>query len=169
MDSYSEQLVYRYPSGGDNAKKFATYAVAILLALAVVLLTMATVFAGIGLLLAAGLAWLGYYIGTRQHVEYEYIVTNGELDIDKVVAKSKRTRLLTVKSQDFTAFGEYTDEVPDDESLTLVLASENSGVGDWYADFETDAYGKTRLVFTPNLQTLESIKPYLRHGLRLQK
>jgi hypothetical protein len=167
MDSYAEQLVYKYPSGKDNLKKFSIYVIAIVLAIVVIMLTISTILAGLGFLLGAGIAWLGYFLGTRQYTEYEYIITNGEIDIDKIVAKSKRSRLLTVKVSTFTAFGHFTEDIKDDESLTLVLASENTGVDDWYADFESETYGKTRLIFTPNQQFLECVKPYLKNGIKL--
>jgi hypothetical protein len=169
MDTFCEQLVYKYPSGKDNFKKFVTYAVAIVLAVTVIFLTMGTVFAGIGILLGAGLGWLGYFLGSRQYVEYEYIITNGEIDVDKIVGKSKRSRLLTVKVSSFTAYAEYSDSVPDNDELTLFLATENTGVDDWYADFESDTYGKCRLIFTPNAEFRECITPYLKNGIRLQK
>jgi hypothetical protein len=167
MDTFCEQLVYKYPTGKDNAKKLLIYAVAIVLALAIIVLSMGTVFAGIGILIGAGVGWLGYYLGSRQYVEYEYIITNGEIDVDKIVAKSKRSRLLTVKVSDFTAYGEYSDNIPDDDDLTLILATENTGVDDWYADFESDTYGKARLIFTPNQEFRECITPYLKNGIRL--
>lgn len=169
MDTFAEQLVYKYPSSKDNAKKFLIYAVAIVLALVIIVLTIPTWFGGFGLVLGGGVAWLGYFLGTRQYVEYEYIITNGEIDIDKIVAKSKRTRLITVKVSTFTAYGEFTENIKDDDSITLVLASENTGVDDWYADFETETYGKTRLIFTPNQKFRECITPYLKNGLRLKK
>lgn len=169
MDTFAEQLVYKYPSSKDNAKKFLIYAVAVILAFITIILTLPTWLGGFGLVLAGGIAWLGYFLGTKQYIEYEYIITNGEIDIDKIVAKSKRTRLITVKVSDFTAYGPLTDDVQDDDNLTLVLASENTGVDDWYADFDNDAYGKTRLIFTPNSQFKECINPYLKNGLRLKK
>lgn len=169
MDTFAEQLIYKYPSSKDNATKFLIYAVAIILALVTIMLTIPTWFGGFGLVLAGGIAWLGYYLGTKQYIEYEYIITNGEIDIDKIVAKSKRTRLLTVKVSTFTAYGELTQDIKDDDSLTLVLASENTGIDDWYADFENESYGKTRLIFTPNEKFRECIKPYLRNGIKLKK
>lgn len=39
----------------------------------------------------------GYILITNMSVEYEYIVTNGEMDIDKIIAKRRRKRLITVK------------------------------------------------------------------------
>lgn len=46
-------------------------------------------------LLAAGTGYFAYRITTTMSIEYEYILTNGEIDIDKIVSKSTRTRLIT--------------------------------------------------------------------------
>jgi hypothetical protein len=167
MDVFYEQLVEKVPSGKDNAKKFGIYALALILAIVAIFLTMSTVFASLGLLVAAGIGWGAYYLGTNQFVEYEYAITNGEIDIDKIVGKRKRSRLLTVEVSQFTAFGQYLNETKNGDDLTIVLASENVGVNDWFADFETESYGNTRLIFTPDKKFLECIRPYLKNGLRL--
>ena len=50
----------------------------------------------VGLLLIAG-AWYGAYLLINgRSIEYEYIVTNNELDIDKVLAKKGRKHLITI-------------------------------------------------------------------------
>lgn len=42
-------------------------------------------------------------------VEYEYIVTNGEMDIDKIIAKRRRKRLITVNARTFERFGPFKE------------------------------------------------------------
>ena len=39
------------------------------------------------LLVAAGLVYLSYRLITGRNLEYEYIVTNGELDVDVIINK----------------------------------------------------------------------------------
>ena len=50
----------------------------------------------VGLLLIAAVWYLIIYLLNSFKVEYEYIVTNNELDIDKVLAKKGRKHLVTV-------------------------------------------------------------------------
>ena len=84
--------------------------VVVTLMLLTVMLVMGAAFAGmdgqnamirqmtftVGLLLIAG-AWYGAYLLINgRSIEYEYIVTNNELDIDKVLAKKGRKHLITV-------------------------------------------------------------------------
>ena len=48
--------------------------------------------------------YVAYRINTSFDVEYEYILTNGELDIDKITNKRRRKRLMTIHCKSFTAF-----------------------------------------------------------------
>lgn len=169
MDIFYEQLIEKIPSSSDNAKKFGIYACAVIVALIIVFISMQTAFATLGLLGAGVVAWGAYYLGTNQFIEYEYIITNGEIDVDKIVGKRKRSRLLTVAVAQFTDFGTYSDSIKNDDDLTIVLASENVGNNDWFADFESENYGKTRLIFSPDQHFLECISPYLKNGLNVKK
>ena len=99
-------------------------------------------------------------------MEYEYAVTNGEMDVDKIIARRKRVHLITVSTAKFDAYGEMTDAVPDDPDRTIVLCSDNTGEGEYYADLETEEYGATRIIFTPNEAVQEAIKAALPRQLR---
>ena len=48
----------------------------------------------------------------------------------------------------------------------LVLCSDNTGEGEYYADLSTEAYGPTRIIFTPNAAVLETITAALPPQLR---
>lgn len=62
------------------------------------------------------LGYLVYYLISLRKIEYEYAFTNGELDIDKIIAQRKRKRVFSASCRDFEAFGKldsekYTDEI----------------------------------------------------------
>lgn len=84
---------------------------------------------GVDLLLVAGLVILAFAIhpmlvpiiltvvgfGTFKlismlSVEFEYIITNGDLDIDKITAKSSRKRMHTVKLATVEKYGKYNGQ-----------------------------------------------------------
>ena len=103
MDNICEQLVVKTRTRGDTVKAAIIIAVmALVSGFGVVYMLQGwtiLIFPIVGV--DAGGIWLLKGIG----VEYEYIVTNNELDIDKIVGKRKRTRLITVdlsKSIDFS-------------------------------------------------------------------
>lgn len=58
------------------------------------------------------LAFVVIYAGKflkKQQVEYEYIFTNGDLDIDKIIAKEDRKRRYSVNVSEMEFFEEYKD------------------------------------------------------------
>ena len=83
------------------------------------------IFAMLGLILAAAAGYGTYFAVQGSYVEYEYTFTNGELDVDKIVAKKKRTAMVSTDIKKFTAFGKYTDGMDESEDMTVVIASHN--------------------------------------------
>lgn len=120
------------------------------------------------LVLVIGAIYGAYYLLTGCYTEYEYTVTNGELDVDKIVGKRKRSHLLTVPVPKFTGFGVYTDQTDDPLDATLFLCSDNTGENAYYADFTTEEYGTARLIFTPNEEMVQTIVLFLPAALKRQ-
>ena len=120
----------------------------------------------IGLLLIAGI-WYGYYVlVTRRRIEYEYILTNSEIDIDKIMAKRTRKR---VASFDFKE-AELVACVKDDlHSHVMKNAGNNVKVLDYsgdsehydvyFVDINTDGERKI-ILFRPTSKMLEGIKRF---------
>ena len=118
-------------------------------------------FAMLGLILAAVAGYGTYFAVQGSYVEYEYTFTNGELDVDKIVAKKKRTAMVSTDIKKFTAFGKYTDGMDESEDMTVVIASDNIASHEYYADFQHEEYGLTRLIFAPDERILDNIKKSL--------
>lgn len=53
------------------------------------------------LLVDAALIYGAYFIITSRNVEYEYIVTNGDLDIDMIISRRKRKRIFSASCKEF--------------------------------------------------------------------
>lgn len=169
MDSFAEQLVKREDTSSDKMKKYLIYGGGIFITIALVILAvlkMGSTVSIIMLLLAGGAGYLTYFLGTSTYVEYEYTFTNGELDIDKIIAKRKRVELLSADVRKFTAFGKYSEDIDDSDDLTTVISSDNIASHEYYADFECDKYGKTRLIFAPDEKILEYIMDFLPYSVK---
>ncbi len=164
-DRFTEHLVKKEPSSQDNLKR-------LLLLLAFVIIVAVTVFIAVttGLLIiltiTVAVLYAAYYIFSGMSVEYEYTFTNGELDIDKITGKRKRTSLITVDAEKFEAFGVLDDNTSDKPNATLILCSDNTGVGEYYADITTEEYGETRIIFTPSEKMVAYIEEALPRALR---
>ena len=108
-DIYLEYILKKKKTGGQKAIIAVIIFAAIIVSLALLLLIFATATAlsgtqfgsfsfSIGLVLIA-FAWYGaYLLMSMQNIEYEYILTNSEIDIDKIMSKQeKELRVLTLK------------------------------------------------------------------------
>ena len=103
MDTFVEQLVVKPMTPADQAKKFGLIAATGILCLGLAYLSVMVM--PLILLVVCAVAYGGYFLVTGMNVEYEYSVTNGELDVDKIIAKRKRKHMLTVRIADYHVFG----------------------------------------------------------------
>lgn len=165
MDNFAEQLVKRSETSADKAKRLILIIVGVFFTVVIaglaVLQFTKPIFAMLGLILAAVAGYGTYFAVQGSYVEYEYTFTNGELDVDKIVAKKKRTAMVSTDIKKFTAFGKYTDGMDESEDMTVVIASDNIASHEYYADFQHEEYGLTRLIFAPDERILDNIKKSL--------
>lgn len=164
MDSYCEYIVKKKNGG----KELAIQALIVVAALAVFALFMvlgAVIpnFSMITTLLAFGALYGGYRLITNMNVEYEYIVTNGEMDIDKIIAKRSRKRLLTVNARTFEQFGPFkeADHASENYANRVYACSTPNDPGCYYAVLNHQTMGHILLVFTPNDNVLNNLKTYI--------
>lgn len=164
MDHYNEQLVVKQNEPKDIIVKA--------LILTGVLIVIAVCIAGALLfnfpyliVIGVGAVYLAYLLFTGTMVEYEYIVTNNDLDIDKIMGKRKRKRLITVKLNTVRDWGEYTGREQVNVNAT-VMASDATGYGNWYIVAEHEKYGTVLVIFTPAKETVMNINFGVPYGVR---
>lgn len=115
-----------------------------------------TPFSSFVLLIDAGVVYGAYILITHFNVEYEYILTNGDIDIDKITAKRKRKRVLSFSTKEFEIVAPYKQG----ENYTNVLDLGTRNYEDaYYAVFSKDGQKKT-LVFNPPQKMIEAMKTY---------
>lgn len=169
MDIFVEQIVRKETTGKDWALRVMIGIGMGMLCAVSLFLFMIIPF--LGLLLFFGVIWGGYQLMTGTDCEYEYIVTNGEIDIDKIIAKRKRVRLITAKASAFEAFGKYENAPEAGNGVTTVNAvgtpETDSEVKVWYADLKHPSAGDVRLIFSPNEKVIEAITPFLPRQVRI--
>jgi hypothetical protein len=120
----------------------------------------------VGMLGIIGLVYLGYKLFMKYDLEYEYIYLNGEIDIDKIIAKSDRKRIITVKCTDFEKFGIYDandsqiKNIQVDKSFNF---SSNTGAKQYYAVLKHREFKKTLIIFEPEERIIADMKNYMRN------
>lgn len=159
MDTFKEFIVKKELTGGEKLSRFFIGVAAVALGGTFFMFTLGTTLQVIGLVAAALCLYGGWQLIVRFFVEYEYILTNFDLDIDKIVNQSSRKRLCTIDLHKVTEIGEVTGEFAVSEEETVVRASAfNPELDDYYLRFDHKDHGKTVLIFTPSIEILELIK-----------
>lgn len=93
-DLYSELLVKKKRTAKDNLIKYGLIGLTALLAAAGLFLMPVLLIAAI----VVGV--VSYFIIPGTDLEFEYLFVNGELDIDKIMAKTKRKKVKTLNLQE---------------------------------------------------------------------
>lgn len=155
MDNFCEQLVEKRRTGADNAKMIL---VSLGLILGASVCMCGAMFLGLTFLvvIAVGLLALGVWLISGMNVEYEYIVTNNELDIDKIIGRRKRKRMITLDLSKANDFGVYPYD-GDVDADTTVHATTGFEKNARYLLVEHDDYGKVKVIFNPNEKLREAI------------
>lgn len=121
-----------------------------------------------GLLLVAGVIYGAYWLFQRLNQEFEYIYTNGEVDIDVIYGRSSRKRLLTIKANQVEVMAKYEDGFASyrkNPSLRFLDASGKDIKDAYYAVVNANGQ-KTLVLFSPSGRLVENLKLYLRERFR---
>lgn len=170
MDNFAEQLVRKNETASEKTKRTLITVIGIvgtLIFVALGILMLGNpVLSLLGFLLATATGYGTFTVIQSSYVEYEYAFTNGELDIDKIIAKKKRKPLISIEVGKFKAFGRYNEELDEPDNMTVVISSDNIASHEYYADFQHEDYGLTRLVFAPDGRMLDNIRKFLPANVR---
>ena len=111
------------------------------------------------------IAWLGYRAFLMLSIEYEYIVTNGELDIDRIFARRGRKRLINVKTNAYELIAPYDDEhrsaYDEGEFAKTVDARSAPDAEAWFVLANVRDVGRVRILFEPTPKMLTIFSEYL--------
>ena len=150
MDLFAERLIPKKIEGKDIAL------CGLLFVAAIVLSIIAFIFAGPVAIIVTALALYGaYYLSTGiLFVEYEYTLTNEELDIDKIIAKRKRIELKVYNVKEFTEGGKY------DGRPALMFCPDKTSENLYYIEIGEGAK-KECIVIDPNETMFKAFSLYM--------
>ncbi len=117
--------------------------------------------------LAAGLVvYFSVKLSFKLNLEYEYCVTNGLLDIDKIINRSDRKRMISVEISTFDRFEEFDPSKPDNDpkkydSSVIAVADPMGGDAIYCAVVRHPVKGRIFIVFQPNEKVLSVVKQAL--------
>lgn len=149
MDTFFEQIV---PIGIDTKSTLKIVGIWILaLALSIAIFIFLVGFLGlIVFVLMAGVIYGAYKLSAMLYVEYEYIVTNGTLDIDKIVAKSSRQRMASFEISEIDVIEKYNPNAQVTGFSQVIVACHPNDPEAYKMVVVKQGKGKMMIVFAPN-------------------
>jgi hypothetical protein len=164
MDTFMEKIVEKKKTPKDMAIRIGI----VLAALLLVMILMDVSFrypqiTGISPLLWIGAVYGAFYLVRSRNIEYEYIVTNGDLDIDMIVAKRKRKRIFSANCKDFDILARYRGthyERSMDEIKNRIEAVSTMQAEDIYFIVLNYKGERTIVFFQPTEKMLDSFRKF---------
>ena len=169
MDVFVEQLVVIKQDFKIIAFKITLILLGVLLAVGLISLSFFfPSFSFILYLLALGSVYGGYWFCGQLNNEFEYIITNNEIDIDRITNKKKRMRMANFTTSDILSIEKY------DPAYHKPIKSRNINVyfgctpDDTALAFKIKhpKHGHYYLVITPNENVKSAIKKFLPYTLK---
>ncbi|WAM33025.1 DUF6106 family protein [Caldicellulosiruptor morganii] len=163
-DVFHEQLIVRKKTSGEKAKQVLMIVGGVLLGLATFFIPVLNTLGPVLLILAI---WGAIYLSRNYNVEYEYAVTNYYLDIDKIVAQRKRSRVVSLDIRKIDYFisskdsGMFNAQKNDKSIVQSFDCTSNKGEENVYAIITNLDGKKTRILFEPNDEIVEAIRKFL--------
>ena len=150
MDTFFEQIIPIKKTGKTWAAVIGIWFLAFILVFALIFFGSGFI-GSIALLLAAGVIFGAYKLSARFSVEYEYIITNGTMDIDKITAKSTRKRVASFELSNVDRLEKYNPNarpVGNFEKTVIACNEDNSDA--YLMVVSKEGKGSTLIVFAPD-------------------
>ena len=124
----------------------------------------------VGLFLFIAGIYIVWYAFTSQKVEYEYSVSGKELEISKIISLRKRKKVCKVQLSEIEKLEKGEKSVDGIRFTKTIFAARDidKDSENFYAVFNSPAYGRCLLIFSPNDMILQGMKPHLNKDLVLK-
>lgn len=156
MDTFLEQLV----SIKKDAKIYFAY-IGIAIAAILVMMVSLMILGNLAIIVIFLVLYGAYKLYSMLSIEYEYIITNYVMDIDKITSKSSRKR---VSSFDLTAverIEKYRSDLPQDLLKDCLFACNKSDQDAYAFLIHPEGKQKHTVVIAPNEKMRDAMKKFL--------
>ena len=164
MDVFFEQIVRVKRTGKDYLTIAAIWlgAIALIFALFYLMGFSAGLLSVPAVVGVAFVIWGAVKLTSLTYVEYEYIFTNRDFDVDKIIAKSSRQRVLSFKVPSVQKYGKYNAEARISDSISKVYYTCDKDSKDaMYIIALVPQEGTVMLVFEPNERMAKALEDNL--------
>lgn len=170
LDIFNEQIIKKTKSPLELLLLMLLYVAGLTVGMLLIFfgLTFAPTFIFTFIILAGVVFYFTIKIGTNLNFEFEYSVTNNLFDVDKIIAKSRRKRLVSMDLMTIDDVGVYSSEKFKGRSfdLTVNAVGNPNQDGIIYIVTRHPTKGKTLVIFQPNEKIVDALKKSLPYNLK---
>ena len=160
MDTFFEQIIAVKKNGKAVAAIIGIWLAAFLVCF--ILIMLMSILGTFSLLLAAGALFGAYKLSVRFNVEYEYIVTNGTMDIDKIINKSSRKRILSFELATVSRIEKFNPaQISSINAKELFITCNADDPAAYLMVSSTEGKGTSYLVFAPDERVRSAIVKFV--------
>lgn len=166
QDTFVEELIARRSTFVTALLKIGIVLLAIIIASAVF------IFVSFIFPVTLAVVCVAAYFGVKMlNVEYEYAFTSGDLDVDKIIGKRRRKRVLETSTKQIQVMAPYTREFESEVRNYQVVAQKDFSAsrrasGRWFFILENEQGQYEFVVFQPSARMRRAMKPYLRFKMK---
>lgn len=159
MDTFFEQIVRIKKSVGTLALVIFIWFLAISLA---VFFFMTSLLGPLSAIVIIGLIYGAWWLTAKFNIEYEYIVTNEDMDIDKIINKSSRKRLVSITLSKVERVEKFNPAlIQNIKSENLLFACDQNDPNAYLIVASREDSKINYIVFSPNEKLQNAIKKSL--------
>lgn len=125
-----------------------------------------SIFFGLGLLIIAAMWYGAYVLINHRSIEFEYILTNSDMDIDKIIAKKGRKRVISFDFKDAELVANINDDEhnhsyksPVDGTKVYDFTGNKDNGNIYFIDITIESE-RTQILFQPTSRMLDSIRKF---------
>jgi hypothetical protein len=165
MEVFTECLVKKQSTTKDTLLKLLIILGAVVLSIAAFLIcSNITVISFLGIFFVAGIIYGGWVLLKSFSVEYEYILTNSDLDVDKITSQSRRKRLTTIDLKNIELMApvkeSYRREYENESIAKKIDASTGNTATEYFIKYSSTKTGVTLLRFNPDDRIIKGARQF---------
>ncbi len=147
MDTFFEQIIAIRKTGSSLLAVLGIWFAAVLLT---VILFLIPVLGSLTAILIFGILFGAYKLTSLFNVEYEYIITNGTMDIDKIINKSTRKRMTSFELSGVSRLEKFNPGLINNiDKKKLVVACNLDDPDAYFMVCDREGKGAINVVFAP--------------------
>ena len=147
MDTFFEQIIPIRKTGGAMFAVIGIWFLALLLS---AILFLFPILGNFSVIIIFGILYGAWKLTSRFNTEYEYIITNGTMDIDKIINKSSRKRMCSMELSGVSRLEKFNIGLINNlDKKMLVIACNLDDPDAYYMVCDREGKGAIHVVFAP--------------------